>query len=255
MPRLGTDSSMDVNKLAGVQGFSFSAVRTEHLGATEYTIVTIAVDESGSVYGFEKELLDSLIAAVEACKKSPRSDNLLLRVVKFSTSLNEGVLEVHGFKPLTEIDPVQDYQSLNPGGGTPLYDATFASVAATVSYAEKLTEDDFLVNGIVFLITDGMECTYRSIANPSMIKKEILKSIRGESIESLLTVLIGINAMDYSHELQKFQSEAGIDKYIDAGEATKGKLAKLADFVAQSVSSQSQALGTGGPSQNISATI
>ena len=54
-----------------------------------------------------------------------------------------------------------------------------------------------------------------------------------------------------THEEQRMQ----ISQYIDAGAATKGKLAKLADFVSQSVSSQSQALGTGGPSQNISATI
>jgi hypothetical protein len=36
---------------------------------------------------------------------------------------------------------------------------------------------------------------------------------------------------------------------------TEGKLAKLAGYISQSVSSTSQALGTGGPSQNIAATI
>ena len=43
--------------------------------------------------------------------------------------------------------------------------------------------------------------------------------------------------------------------HIDVGDATPRKLAKLAAFVSQSISSQSQALGTGGPSQNIAATI
>ena len=78
---------------------------------------------------------------------------------------------------------------------------------------------------------------------------------KGEDIESLITILIGINAADCTQELDDFRQQAEIDQYIDAGKATKGKLAKLADFVSQSVSSQSQALGTGGPSQNISATI
>ena len=54
--------------------------------------------------------------------------------------------------------------------------------------------------------------------------------------------------------LDGFATEAGM-KYLSAGDATNGKLAKLAEFVSQSVSSQSQSLGTGGPSQTIAATI
>ena len=251
MPRL----LMEQQQIRGMQQFKFSGVRTENLGATEYTIVTIAVDESGSISGFEGDLLKSLIAAVEACKKSPASDNLLLRVIKFSTMWTDGIMEIHGFKPLTEIDPANDYGNFQPGGCTPLYDATFSAVAATVSYAEKLTADDFAVNGIVFVITDGVECGHRSVASPAMIKAEVQKAIRGEGIESLITVLIGINASNCRSELQAFQQDAGIDQFINAGDANKSNLAKLARFVSQSVSSQSQALGTGGPSQTISATI
>ena len=50
-------------------------------------------------------------------------------------------------------------------------------------------------------------------------------------------------------------SLAIMTKFIDAGAANERSLAKLADFVSQSISSQSQSLGTGGPSQNISAVI
>ena len=112
---------------------------------------------------------------------------------------------------------------------------------------------DFLANGIVFIITDG--CDNASQSTPKMIKKQVNKAVKGEDIESLISILIGINAADCTHELEDFRQEAEIDQYIDAGKATKSKLAKLADFVSQSVSSQSQALGTGGPSQKISATI
>ncbi|MBU4331919.1 hypothetical protein KKD19_00635 [Patescibacteria group bacterium] len=251
--------TMEIGNISGMQGFKFSGVRTEHLGATEYTVVTVAVDETGSIQEFQNDLLKCLIAAVESCKKSPRSDNLLLRVIKFSTAFSGGVKELHGFKPLADIDPQNDYAQLWPGGQTPLYDATFSSVGATIAYAEKLMADDFLVNGIVFVITDGLEYPLPpnnpSSATPAMIKREVEKAIVGENIESLVTVLIGINAGQYLQELTTFQQNAGIDKYIDAGDATKGKLAKLAEFVSQSVSSQSQALGTGGPSQNISAKI
>lgn len=258
MPRLITEDTMETGNIGGMQAFKFSGTRIEHLGATEYTLVTIAIDETGSVYDFRDDLLDSLITAIEACKKSPRSDNLLLRVIKFSTAFPNGIEELHGFKPLAEID-TNDYQRLNPRGTTPLYDATFSSVGAIIAYGEKLMADDFLANGIVFVITDGLEFPLPpdnpSTATPAMIKKESKKVVTGEKLESLVTILIGINAATYKNKLETFQVDAGIDQYIDAGEATKGKLAKLADFVSQSVSSQSQAIGTGGPSQNISATI
>ncbi|MFA6131429.1 MAG: hypothetical protein WC730_04200 [Patescibacteria group bacterium] len=251
MPRL--DEKMEYGKIGGVKGFSFSGIRTEHLGATEYTLVTIAIDVTGSVDGFEQELRQCLIAAVEACQKSPRSDNLLLRVILFSGRLSGGIEELHGFKPLADIDPQKDYPALVTGGGTPLRDACYSAVGAMNAYGKKLADDDFGVNGITFTITDGDDTM--SSATEEMISDEMKKAISGEILESLVSVLIGINAARYKTTLENFQRNAGITQYIDAGQATKGKLAKLAQFVSQSVSSQSQALGTGGPSQNIAPVI
>jgi uncharacterized protein YegL len=251
MPRMMADEGMESQTFGqGVQAFNFSATRIEHLGATEYTLATIAVDVTGSVGGFEKELRDCLVAAVESCKKSPRSANLLLRVIIFSDSL--GIEEMHGFKPLSEIDP-QAYPELKPYGSTNLYDAAYSGVGATLAYAEQLMQQDFLCNGIVFVITDGDD--NRSRCSASAVRDEIDKGLRSEKIESIVTVLIGVNSHQYNPELKKFQQAAKIDKFIDAGDATPAKLAKLAEFVSQSVSSQSQSLGTGGPSQNIAATI
>ncbi|MES3005199.1 MAG: hypothetical protein V4690_03795 [Patescibacteria group bacterium] len=252
MPKILNDPTMETGKIGGLQAFQFSGKRIEHLGATEYTLATIAVDVSGSTWGFAKELRDALIVAVEACKKSPRANNLLLRVIMFSTSLHGGVEEIHGFKPLSEVDTTL-YPDFRPSGETPLCDAVFSAVGATNSYAKKLMDQDFLANGIVFVITDGDD--NKSKATSLSIKEELRRGTRAEEIESLVTVLVGINAGSYASILTAFQSDAGLDQYIDAGDATKGKLAKLANFVSQSVSSQSQSLGTGGPSQNIAATI
>ena len=85
MPKLIQDSTMETGKIGGMQSFQFSGKRIEHLGATEYTLVTIAVDVTGSIFGFADELRKCLMTAVESCKKSPRANNLLLRVIMFST--------------------------------------------------------------------------------------------------------------------------------------------------------------------------
>ena len=252
MPRMMTDDSMTVGKVGtGVQAFQFSGARIERLGATEYTLVTIAVDVTGSTKGFADELRKSLITAVESCKKSPRSANLLLRVILFSGSLHGGIEEIHGFKPLSEVDP-NSYPQLNPEGMTPLFDAAFSAVGATNAYAKTLMYKEFNANGIVFVITDGDDNVSRSTV--AMVKKEMERGARGEEIESLIGVVVGINAAAFRDKLEEFAKNTGME-YIDVGEATKGKLAKLAQFVSQSVSSQSQALGTGGPSQNIAPTI
>lgn len=248
MPRLG---DTDSHQLTG-SNFSFSGARIEQLGATEYTLVDIAVDMSGSVQGFRSELLGMLNTAIDACRKSPRSDYLLVRVSGFSSSYSNGINEVHGYIPLKDIDPAA-YDTLDPYGGTPLYEACYVSVRSMNAYAKMLNDQDFNVNGITFVITDGDDTS--SNGSPAMVRKEVDSAIKAEYLESHVSVLIGINASMYEHKLKAFQQSAGITQYISAGDATKGNLAKLAAFVSQSISSTSQALGTGGPSQSIAAVI
>ncbi len=250
MPRLIQDVGMEQRTIGG-GNFTFTGARIENLGATEYTLVTVAIDVTGSTARFASDLRAMLVSAVEACKKSPRSDNLLLRAITFSTDVG-GVQELHGFKPLAEID-TGTYPVFQPDGLTPLYDATYSAIGAMVEYGADLMANDYLANGIGFVITDGLDNT--STATPKMILDMIASVQSEEKLESLVTILVGINAKVYEQQLGNFQREAGLDQYIDAGDVTKGMLAKLAGFVSRSVSSQSQALGTGGPSQQIQATI
>jgi len=246
-------SLMDETMMTGNAGaFTFSGVRIEKLGATEYTLVTIAIDVTGSTMGFSTQLRTALVTAVEACRKSPRAENLLIRVITFSSTLPGGVEEIHGFKPLADID-TKDYPQFQPGGATPLYDVVYSAVLVRDVYGKTLVDGDFLANAIDFYVTDGDDNVSR--ATPAMIAAENQKAVTGETLESVVSVLIGVNAAAYTRELTRFQTEAGITQYVDAGDATPGKLAKLAAFVSKSVSSQAQALGSGGPSQNIDATF
>jgi uncharacterized protein YegL len=233
--------------------FKFSAIKTEHLGASEYTLVNIGVDITGSVSGFEKELKQCLIAAVESCRKSPRADNLLLRAFVFHSSLpNNGMEEIHGFKPLSEIDS-NDYQDFQTGGATNLYDAAYAMVGTSHEYAKQLTKDDFPNNIINIIITDGED--NRSTMSRAAVKKAIDDLMKSEDTESCVNILVGVNDTNCQSYLDLFKNEAGFGIYIPTGDVTPAKLAKLANFISQSISSQSQSLGTGGPSKNIAATI
>ena len=244
MPVFGNDEVMTIPG----SSFQFSAVKPDKLEATEYTLVTVVVDKTGSVDAFAGDLLNMLQEVIKACQKNPRSENLMVRLISFNTQIDE----VHGFKLLAEIDAA-NYSPFICNGGTALYDACFSAIGATLTYGSKLTQNDFTVNGAIYIITDGDDNA--SKCSQKMIADALKKSKSAEIMESLITVLIGINTAECGAFLSNFQAQAGITQYVDMGNVTAGKLAKLAGFISKSISSQSQSLGTGGPSQPVDLTF
>jgi hypothetical protein len=245
MPKLGTD--LEQHNIVG-NSYGYSATGMGDLGASEYTLASIAVDKSGSVYGFVKELEDAVKKVVQSCQFSPRADNLMLRLTAFDDVLEE----VHGFKLLEKCN-TSDYDGfIHIGGTTALYDAAANSVSAALDYAGQLWNgQDIKSNAICFFVTDGQDNA--SKFTPTMVKDELAKAVSSETVESIVSVLIGVNVTEPSvaASLKQFQADAGITQYVNVGQADPKSLAKLAEFVSKSISAQSAALGTGGPSQSL----
>lgn len=243
-------SNMNILNIQGQGNFQFSAANLSDLGACEYTLVTIVADISSSVFSFADELAGCVRKIVEACGKSPRSENLMVRLICFNTDISE----IHGFMPLSRID-ANGYAPFQPNGTTALFDAVYSGIGATVEYAKLLGKNDFAVNGCVYIITDGMDNA--SSVNPGQVRKKIKEARKSETLESLYTILIGLietnetDAPNIRNALTAFQVEAELDSFVDAGDATPQRLANLADFVSRSISVHSQALGTGGQTQSL----
>ena len=75
-----------------------------------------------------------------------------------------------------------------------------------------------------------------------------------ECLESLSTILIAVGTADARLRglLQTFHTEAEFtNPMIDVKDATPDAIARIGRFVASSISSTSQVLGTGGPSQSL----
>jgi hypothetical protein len=114
----------------------------------------------------------------------------------------------------------------------------------------------FSVNGAIFLITDGID--NESKTTVTMVKNALEGGVKDEALESMMAVLIGIGSgsdediANVSAELRDFHENAGFGQYVHAGKATPAALAKIGGFVSKSASSQSRALGSGGPSQSFS---
>jgi hypothetical protein len=227
--------------------FHFSGQKVAELqGASEYTLACIAVDRSGSVGAFKTLLEKAYATAVKACRKSPRAHNLLLRGATFS----DDVAEMHGFVALSQLD--EDKVAIDPDGYTALYDATLDGIESIEGYADTLVKNDFFVNGILVIVTDGGENHSRK-ATLAKIRAALTRVGKAEKLESLKTILIGVgDQASVKAELENFQKDAGLDQFIWVGDATPQRLAKMAEFVSKSISSASLSLGTGGPSQNLS---
>ncbi len=250
MPRLN-DITME-NKQVPTGTFGFSAVKIDNLGASEYTLVTIVQDASVSVDLFKKEMEQCLSEIVRACIKSPRADNLLIRFLQFGSDLEE----IHGFKLLGNCNPDDYKNSIRINGCTALYDASESAITATANYARDLVDNDFDANAIIFIITDGMD--NKSTGTINSVKKALVNTLKTEALESLITLLIGVGTADSpgtAKTLKTFKNKAGLTEYIELKSANANSLSKLADFVSQSISSQSQALGTGGTAKTIQLVI
>lgn len=227
--------------------YGFSAVPTDDLGASEYTLALIVADVSSSVIDFRDEIEACVKRIVGACRDAPRADNLMLRTVMFNT----GVDEFHGFKPLMDCAP-DDYDgSIQPGGMTALYDATHNGLESVISYGKTLVESDYDCNAIVVVVSDGMDNS--STYGPEQVKKILSQAMKDENLESLVTILVGVNVTDptVGQYLKDFNDRAGFTQYVEVGDASEKTLARLANFVSKSISNQSQALGTGGASTPI----
>jgi hypothetical protein len=227
--------------------YGFSAVPTDDLGASEYTLALIIADVSSSVIDFRDEIEACVKRIVGACRDAPRADNLMLRTVMFNTRVDE----YHGFKPLMDCSPDDYNGSIQPGGMTALYDATHNGLESVISYGKTLVESDYDCNAIVVVVSDGMDNS--STYGPEQVKNILSQAMKDENLESLVTILVGVNVTDptVGQYLKDFNDRAGFTQYVEVGDASEKTLARLANFVSKSISNQSQALGTGGASTPI----
>ena len=124
---------MDLDQLTTGSHYKFSATKIDALGASEYTLAHLVVDESGSVSGFKAELERAMLTTKQACEKSPRAENLLLRATAFSTK----VRELHGFKLLKTIKDADYIGALRLGGSTALHRATHEALEATLAETSR----------------------------------------------------------------------------------------------------------------------
>lgn len=247
MPRMGNDSDMEQFKVPNSFAFSGQKITSLKDAASEFTNVALAVDKSGSVSGFKFELEKCMGEVIKSCRKSPRADNMMIRTTAFNNSLEE----INGFKLLNNINPDDYNGTIHPSGATALIDAALEGVSTMMTYSEAMVKQDYTVNGIIIVITDGEDNV--SISPVSSIRQAFESAVKDEKLESLVSILVGVNITNVSTKakLDALYKEAGFTQFISLDNADEKTLARLAQFISKSISAQSQSLGTGGPSKSL----
>lgn len=233
--------------LLPVGGFQYHGAPMDNLMATEFTLASLVLDESGSTHSFRGMMEAFVKENVKALRASPRKDNLLYRQLHFGTNLRE----LHGFKLLEQCNEADYNNCYQDGGSTALYDASVNAIEATVAESKRLNSQQFVSNGIIIWLTDG--CDYGSALKQSSVAASLAKAIASEELESILTILIGVNVGGGSNKdkLESFAKEVGIDQFEAVEQITEAAMKKILGFVSKSILSQSKAVGSGGPSKSL----
>jgi uncharacterized protein YegL len=254
MPKF-TDSDTPQLQSHTAGHFGFTAVNLDDLEASGYTLATIACDRSGSTRGFQQPMEAALKAAIESLK--PIGEEVMVRVLAFDSTCEE----IHGFVPLADIDPSRYDGILNPRGMTALFDACINGAEAAAEYGRQLLADHFKANGILIVITDGMNNSGKFPAETFPNNRDVPRVAEAfslpqhkECLESFQTILIAVNVQDSGVKpiLESFHKEAGFSTDLIAlNDASPETISKIGKFISASVSSTSQALGSNAPSQNL----
>lgn len=237
------DNMEEFEGVAG--GFKFSGVSIDELEESEYTLAGVVLDNTPSIRRFAHLIEKTIATSVKGCRKAPRADNLLYRV----TTFNSNVKEIHGWKPLNQIDEDNDYNDvMDPDKYTALFDASDEMLESTKSYAQEMKNPPnfYSANAVNVFVTDGDD-NDSDIPSPEVIGQKIQEIEESEVLESLITILVAVNVSDprCKQKLQEFKEKAGLTKYIEIDDFNEKTMAKLAEFISSSVSDTLDNLGTG----------
>lgn len=232
--------------------FGYTGAPIDDLTSFENTLAVTLFDESGSTRAFSRQMELAVKTIVEFLRMSPRADNLIYAHYHF----DNGMKEIMGWTPLAQIDPDRFDGCWAGGGCTNLWYSEERVLSFMRDYAQQMGQKRYVCNGILCTLTDGSEYSppYSEGAgkHESDVKKAFAQTVVCEDLESIVSILIGINPdQGIQDELQKHAAEVGYTRYLPVEKADAKSLAKIAEFISKSIVSQSQSLGTKGPSTDI----
>lgn len=229
-------------------GYGYTGAAIDALPSNENTIAFGLFDESGSTRSFARQMELCVQEFVRSLRHS--ADKIIYRHCHFDTEFRE----IHGYKPLSECLET-DYDGIWAGGGqTALFKSEDNVLAATLDYAEKQAAKKYIVNAFGYFMSDGQNYLPGQPNAPTQddVRMRNARCIASESLESINTIMIGVNAdAGIRRELEAHSNYVGFTQFIPIEKADEKTLAKIMGFISRSLQATSVALGSNGPSKSL----
>lgn len=224
--------------------YGYTGTIIDQIESFKNTIAQMLFDESGSTRPYARQMELVIKEIIKSLRASPVADQIIYRQCHFGTNFRE----FHGYEPISAINEDRYDGCYQPGGQTHLYDAIDRSVLEMIDYADQLAKKRYTTNGVLYLVSDGDD--YGSTLSLADARKAMAKGISSESLESMLSVMVGLSNNDATlAAMEKFAKDVGFTQFLPVKDTSEATLLRIGQHASQTIVSQSQHLGTGGPSQ------
>lgn len=213
----------------GAQIKDAMGISVDDVQATETTIVTMELDDSGSMSPMVNEVVDGVNSLRQALLDSKQGNGILLLVDLF----NAGMLSPY---TLIKNAPLLDratYERVM--GGTPLYDKTVEALSRSLAKKKEFSDNAVPARTYTVIVTDGEDLHSRS---------HDARSVR-RLVEDMLNqedhLIFGVGISNGRTEFKKVFGDMGIpDNCILTPKNTNSEVRKAFQFVSQSAVRASQ---------------
>jgi hypothetical protein len=206
------------------------AIDNGTLGSSAYTIVSLLLDDTGSVAGNAQEVVNGHNDTIDAMMDSKQRDSVIFHSRALSGQIYTPYVDLINAPKLVlgVYDP-----SL---GHTPLYDQAKIMLGAVIAKAQEFADEGISCRTITLIVTDGDDNSSRNTV-PSQLAT-VVKDMRRQ--ERHIVCGMGINS-GYVDFRKIFRSMGLEDQWILTPKNTKHELRQAFNMFSQSAVSVSQA--------------
>jgi hypothetical protein len=192
------------------------------------TIVSVLMDDTGSVAGLSKEMLEGYNTSIDAQMETKQRDSVVWHSRALSGQIYTPYVELANVPRLTlgVYDP-----SL---GHTPLFDQTKILLGTVIAKAQEFADEGISCRTITLIVTDGDDNSSRNTV-PSQIATIVKDMIRQE--RHIITGM-GVGSAGFR---KVFRSMGLEDQWILTPSSAKHEMRQAWNMVSQSMVSVSQA--------------
>lgn len=206
-------------------------VKIDDVPASEVVLVTMLVDDSGSLDPNAELAREGHNLVLDALLETKQQDKILVH----TRYLNGKIL--FPFRLLEDAQRM-DKKNYHPAGGTPLYDQTFVTLGTIFAKTQECLDSGIAVRTITLIITDGGD-NASPLQNPQTVANLVRDMLKTE-----LHLITGLGISDGVTDFEAVFRGMGIpDQSILTVTNSQSEIRKVFNLVSRSIAGASQSAG------------